>query len=75
MSEFTKKNQTKKRGLKIMSFKKMRNIIVVVTPDAVEVWGNLIKLCKEKGLPYHSLKSKKFPISHDGMMIYKKPLN
>lgn len=44
---------------------KRQNVIVVISPT-IEVWGNFKKLCEAKGfdvLPYHSLKSKPFPIT------------
>jgi hypothetical protein len=52
-----------------------QNVIVVIAPT-IEVWGNFKKLCVAKGfdvLPYHSLKSKKFPIIHKNFIIYKIP--
>jgi len=50
-----------------------QSVIVVVAPT-IEVWGNFKKLCEAKGfdvLPYHSLKSKKFPIIHGEFIIHK----
>ena len=52
-----------------------KNVIVVIAPT-LEVWGNLKKLCEAKGfniLPYHSLKSKPFPILHNEWIIHKVP--
>jgi hypothetical protein len=48
-----------------------QNVIVVIAPT-LEVWGNFKKMCEAKGLPYHSLKMKKFPIEHKDIVIYKK---
>jgi len=48
-----------------------QNVIVVIAPT-LEVWGNFKKLCEAKGfdiLPYHSLKSKPFPIIHNDWII------
>lgn len=52
-----------------------QNVIVVISPT-LEVWGNFKKLCEAKGfdtLPYHSLKSKRFPIIHNDWIIHKVP--
>jgi len=52
-----------------------QNVIVVIAPT-LEVWGNFKKLCEAKGfdvLPYHSLKSKQFPIIHNDWIIHKIP--
>ena len=52
-----------------------QNVIVVIAPT-LEVWGNFKKLCEAKGfdvLPYHSLKSKPFPIIHNNWIIHKVP--
>ena len=49
-----------------------QNVIVVIAPT-LEVWGNLKKLCESKGfdvLPYHSLKSKPFPIIHNSRLPF-----
>lgn len=45
---------------------KRQNIIVVLTPNdpKVETFGNFKKMCETKGFPYHSLKSKKMPITY-----------
>lgn len=54
---------------------KRQNVIVVTSP-VLEVWGNFKKLCASKGhnvLPYHTLKSRKFPITHNEWVIDKKP--
>lgn len=48
-----------------------KNIIVLVAPT-IEVWGNFKKMCEAKNLPYHSLKSLKFPITHKEFEIHKK---
>ena len=47
-----------------------QNVIVVIAPT-LEVWGNFKKLCINKNLPYHSLKSKKFPIFYKDFVINK----
>jgi len=52
---------------------KRQSVIVIVAPT-IEVCGNFKKLCEAKGfdvLPYHSLKSKKFPIIHGEFTIHK----
>ena len=52
---------------------KRQNVIVVIAPT-IEVWGNFRKLCVAKGfdvLPYHSLKSKPFPIIYKDWIIHK----
>lgn len=51
---------------------KRQNVIVVTAPT-LEVWGNFKKVCENKGLPYHSLKMKKFPIVHKDFIIHKVP--
>ena len=48
-----------------------RNNVIVIVSEKVEVFGNFKKACMIKGLPYHSLKVKKFPIEHNGVMIHK----
>lgn len=45
--------------------------IIIVSPGS-EPWGNFKKLCIAKGWPYHSLKSKKFPIQFGEFTIEKK---
>lgn len=56
---------------------KRQTIIVIITPGKEpETWGNFKKLCEAKGfdiLPYHSLKSKPFPIIHKDWIIHKVP--
>jgi len=39
-------------------------------PDP-EAWGSLTSLCKVHGLPYHYLKSKRFPIDYKGYRLDK----
>lgn len=56
---------------------KRQNIIVVIIPSGIELWSNFKKLCQAKGfdvLPYHSLKAKKFPITHGDFQIHKVPV-
>jgi hypothetical protein len=48
----------------------MKNVILIA-PE-LTVWSNFKKMCLTKGLPYHSLKVKKFPIEYKGITIYKK---
>lgn len=48
-----------------------KNIIVLVTPSTVEAWGNFKKMCEAKGLPYHSLKMKNFPITYNEIVIHR----
>lgn len=51
-----------------------KNIIVVITetPEKnVETYSNFKKMCEVKQLPYHSLKSLKFPFVHKELIIYK----
>lgn len=47
-----------------------KNIIVIVAPE-VESWSNFKKMCEAKGLPYHSLKIKTFPIVFKDFVIHK----
>jgi hypothetical protein len=47
-----------------------KNVIVVISEE-VEVFGNFKKMCKVKGLPYHSLKMRTFPITYKDLVIYK----
>jgi len=57
-----------------MDKNKKRNVILV-TKDGIgdtEVYGNFSKMCKAKGLPYHSIKMLKFPIERNGYLIEKK---
>jgi hypothetical protein len=52
-----------------------KNIIIYqASGQDPEPFGNFKKMCLEKGLPYHSLKGKKFPIKYKDVIIYKKPL-
>ena len=49
-----------------------KNIIVMIPSNEVPVVrGNFKKLCLEFELPYHSLKSLKFPITYKDSIIYK----
>ena len=48
-----------------------KNIIVVIAPSSVETWGNFKKMCESKGLPYHSLKMKDFPITFNELVIHR----
>ena len=41
--------------------------------EEVEVFGNFKKMCESKGLPYHSLKMKPFPIIHEDVVIHRVP--
>ncbi len=53
---------------------KRQNIIVVISPnDQVETFGNFKKMCKIKGFPYHSLKTKDFPFIYQDVRIYRTP--
>ena len=55
---------------------KRQNSIVLTAPNlSPEVWGNFKKMCENKGFPYHSLKSKSFPIEFEIYVIYKVPFN
>ena len=49
-----------------------KNIIVVISEE-VEVFGNFKKMCEAKGFPYHSLKMKPFPITHENVVIHRVP--
>ena len=49
-----------------------RNAIVLTTPE-LEVWGNFKRMCEAKGIPYHSVKMKKFPIIYGEYTIYRVP--
>lgn len=50
-----------------------KNVIILINPDYKEpiCRGNFKKLCIEFELPYHSLKSKDFPITYNGSIIYR----
>jgi hypothetical protein len=51
-----------------------KNIIVMITPNEVPVVrGNFKKLCLEFEFPYHSLKMKPFPITHENVVIHRVP--
>ena len=51
-----------------------KNIIVMIIPNEVPVVrGNFKKLCEEYNLPYHSLKMKPFPITHENVVIHRVP--
>src|SRR5574344_59946 len=53
------------------------DVIVVIAPT-LEVWGNFKKRSEAKGfdiLPYHSLKSKPFPIIYKDWIIHKVPFH
>lgn len=47
-----------------------QNAIIIISPT-VECWGNFKKMCEAKGLPYHSLKMKPFPILFKDFVIHK----
>ena len=47
-----------------------KNVIVVISEE-VEVFGNFKKMCEAKGFPYHSLKMKTFPITHENVIIHR----
>ena len=47
-----------------------KNVIVVIS-GKVEVFGNFKKMCEVKGLPYHSLKMKQFPITYENFVIHR----
>ena len=47
-----------------------KNVIVVISKE-VEVFGNFKKMCEAKGFPYHSLKMKPFPITHENGVIHR----
>ena len=49
-----------------------KNVIVVISEE-VEVYGNFKKMCEAKGFPYHSLKMKPFPITHENVIIHRVP--
>lgn len=49
---------------------KRQKIIVVYSP-ILETWSNFKKMCEAKGLPYHSLKILKFPITYKDFVIHK----
>ena len=49
-----------------------KNLIVVISEE-VEVFGNFKKMCEVKGFPYHSLKMKPFPITHENVVIHRVP--
>jgi len=52
---------------------KRQKIIIVTSKDnEPESWGNFKKMCIAKELPYHSLKTLKFPIQHKNLTIFKK---
>lgn len=52
-----------------------QNIIVVTTPNKIQCWGNFKKACEINGLPYHSLKMLKFPITYKDFKIEKVKFN
>lgn len=49
-----------------------KNVIVVISEE-VEVFGNFKKMCEAKIFPYHSLKMKPFPITHENFVIHRVP--
>ena len=60
-----------KKQTQLLNSMNRQNVIVVIAPT-LEVWGNFKKLCEAKGfdiLPYHSLKSKPFPILYNDKLI------
>lgn len=52
---------------------KRQSIIVVISGDAVEAWGNLKEVCEVHGWSYWTLVKKQFPIHVDGYIIHKTP--
>jgi hypothetical protein len=51
----------------------MKNVIIITSPS-VEVFSTLVALCKEKKVPYHSIKMLDFPIFINGFEIHKKQI-
>ena len=50
-----------------------RKNVIVVLSEEVEVFGNFKKMCEAKGFPYHRLKMKIFPITHENVVIHRVP--
>ena len=52
---------------------KRQNVIIVQNTETgiLECFGNFKKMCDAIGLPYHSLKMKKFPMTHDKWKVDK----
>ena len=49
------------------------NVIVLSKQDtgAFETWGSLTEVCEAHNLPYHTLKSKKYPFEFRGFRFVK----
>jgi hypothetical protein len=53
---------------------KRQSVIIMLLPGQRPICrGNFKKLCLEFSLPYHSLKSREFPISWKEAVIYRVP--
>jgi len=50
-----------------------QTVIAIITPDLVEVWGNLKKVCEAKGWKYNTLSRLKPPFEYKGHRIYRVP--
>jgi hypothetical protein len=50
-----------------------QTVIVIITPDTIECWGNLKKACLHHGWSYNTLSRKKLPLEYQGIKIYRVP--
>lgn len=49
----------------------MKNAVVLIYGDEIEVWGSLTKACEAHSFSYNFLKKKKFPFQYKGIKFKK----
>jgi hypothetical protein len=52
---------------------KRQTVIVIITPDKTECWGNLKKACIAHNWAYNTLSKRQLPIEYDGCKIERVP--
>ena len=53
---------------------KRQTVIIITSPASdPECWGNLKKVCREKGWKYNTISRKKLPFEYKGVKIYRVP--
>jgi hypothetical protein len=52
---------------------KRQTIIVIITPEKIECWGNLKKACNAHNWHYNTLSKRKLPIDYEDCKIHRVP--
>lgn len=52
---------------------KRQTVIVIITPEKTECWGNLKKACIAYGWAYNTLSKRKLPIKYEDYRIERVP--